>query len=138
MTKKTKQNAVVQEKEIPAKKRKTKTTKTAKINETIQILSGCFKNNERLAGSIKKKEYDYFDQGSWNFNIKILYINKMNVSILYHAIKLTPSGLWDNGIEKSEKITKDVTSINTIEEFLEQVIKSAQGFGYKINVWKIK
>ena len=40
--------------------------------------------------------------------------------------------------ESSEKITKDVTSINTIEEFLEQVIKSAQGFGYKINVWKIK
>ena len=45
MTTKTKQNAVVHEKEMPAKKRK---TKTAKINETIQILSGCFKNNERL------------------------------------------------------------------------------------------
>ena len=111
---------------------------TIENNEIIQILSDCYKNNERLAGSIKKKEYDYFDQGSWNFNIKILSIKKTKVSILYNAIKLTPSRLWDNGIEKSKKINTDIAHLDTIEEFLKNIIQNAQGSGYCINSWKIK
>ena len=71
-----------------------------KLNETQRIFTKLFKDNGKLCGKIKRKEQDYFDQGTWNFQISLLDLDEDNKARLQlKAQKICPSGAWDNGIE---------------------------------------
>ena len=94
----------------------------------------CDNHNERIIGKLENES----EYGSWNFQIKILKLNKITATILYNSQKLTPSGLWDNGIQKSQKFTKDITNHSSIEEFIQSVIRYIQGKDYKVKNWTIK
>ena len=111
-----------------------KETQTKDNNEVIGIITDCYNHNERIIGKLENES----EYGSWNFQIKILKLNKITATILYNSQKLTPSGLWDNGIQKSQKFTKDITNHSSIEEFIQSVIRYIQGKDYKVKNWTIK
>ena len=73
-----------------------------KLNTTQRIFKRMYEKNEKIKGTIRRKEKDYFDQGTWNFSIKILDIDENNcVKFQLSADKICPSGGWDNGISVS-------------------------------------
>lgn len=112
-----------------------------KLNETQRILKRTFENNSTITGEIKRKEEDYFDQGSWVFSLKILDIDEnMNARLQLEAKKLCPSRAWDNGIKvvahpriSLYRFDKglDTTIAQIIHKFFRSD-KGISGYGYKV------
>ena len=112
-----------------------------KLNEVQRILKRTFENNSTITGEIKRTKEDYFDQGSWIFNLKILDIDEnMNAKLQLEAKKLCPSRAWDNGIKivVHPKISLyqfnkelDITITQIIHKFFRSD-RGTSGCGYKV------
>lgn len=112
-----------------------------KLNETQRILKRTFENNSTITGEIKRKEEDYFDQGSWVFSLKVLDIDEnMNARLQLEAKKLCPSRVWDNGIKvvahpKISLYQFDKELNATITQIIHKFFRSdkgTSGYGYKV------
>lgn len=112
-----------------------------KLNETQRILKRTFENNGTINGEIKRKEEDYFDQGSWVFSLKVLDIDEnMNARLQLEAKKLCPSRAWDNGIKviahpKISLYQFDKELNATINQIIHRFFRSnkgTSGYGYKV------
>lgn len=104
-----------------------------KLNETQRILTKLFKDNGKICAEIKRKEQDYFDQGTWSIAISILDIDEDNKARLQiKARKICPSGAWDNGIEVVDHpqtslyvFNKDIDT--TVSDIIRKYFRSDRG-----------
>ena len=104
-----------------------------KLNEVQRILTKLFKDNGKIIGKLKRKEEDYFDQGTWNFQISILDLDEENKARLQlKAQKICPSGAWDNGIEVVEHPQISLYEFNkdldfTVKQLINKYFRSDRG-----------
>ena len=104
------------------------------LSESQRILKRMYDLNGQITGRIKRKEKDYFDQGYWNFTIKVLDLDSdCNIARLQiKADKMCPSGLWDNGISVVSRpsvtlydFSSDID--NTVRKLINRYFRSDRG-----------
>lgn len=109
--------------------------------ECSLLLKRMLDKDEKCYFKIETKEYDYSNQGFWRVNISPLIYNekKREMKIQVYATKHCPSGLWDNGIDKSKHYTICPFRHQNIEQFLKEIVRWTMGSSnYKIENWHIK
>ena len=120
----------------------------SKSTLTQRVLKKVFDNNGSIKGKLKKKDKDYFDQGWWNFEIKILDIDELfNVTLQLESKKICPSGAWDNGIRQVEHVRTSLYSFGNTQDIsllIRSIItryfksdRNARGREYTIEEWHI-
>ena len=120
--------------------------KSDKLNESQRILKRIFDNNGKITGTLKSKEQDYFDQGSWKFTLTILDIDdNMKMRLQLSSIKLCPSGAWDNGIKV---VAHPETSLYVFDRGIETTVstiikryfrsdRGKSGYNYKLENFEV-
>jgi len=112
-----------------------------KDTECSLLIKRMIDKNEKCYFKIKTKEYDYFDQGWWRVILTPLIElpHTREVKFQIYATKHCPSGLWDNGIEKSEHYTYYPKAFNDFDRFLFEVTRDLMSsMNYKVENWQIK
>lgn len=113
-----------------------------KDTECSLLIKRMLEKNEKCYFQVKTKEYDYFDQGYWRFSITPLLnlSDTEEVKLQIHATKHCPSGLWDNGIEKSKHFDYCPKAYRNLDILIKDLIRcTMSSSNYRIDGdWVIK